>query len=93
MAKYLGWWMIRGIGPIYAGKVIGLWSSVGGLQTQPISRHHAELRAEAYRMATSPEADVAPGKALANAEDRSSSLHDPQEKLSRFADMMDVARG
>lgn len=93
MAKYLGWWMIRGIGPIYAGKVIGLWSSVGGLQTQPISRHHAELRAEAYRMATSPEADVAPGKALAIAEYSSSSLHDPQEKLSRFADMMDVARG
>lgn len=52
MAHYLGSRMIRGIGPFYAGKVINLWSSVGGLQTTPISRHHAEFVAEAYRMAT-----------------------------------------
>ena len=80
MAKYLDSGMIRGIGPIYASKVIDRWSSVGGLQTLPMSRHHAELLAEAYRMANSLEADVTPGKALVNAEDRPSSPQAPRRK-------------
>jgi ATP-dependent exoDNAse (exonuclease V) alpha subunit len=78
MAKYLGSGMIRGIGPIYASKVIDRWSSVGGLQTLPMSRHHANLLAEAYRMANSLEADVTPGKALVKAEDRPSTLQVPR---------------